>query len=87
MQHTVQTPAGAHPGKRLNAVSSPDAEGAKTNHIRVVDESGEDYLFLASCFVDANLSKEALDAITNGCMVKFPEVQIFTTGVEVSTYL
>ena len=39
----------------------PDAD---TNHIRVVDESGEDYLFLASCFVDANLSKEALDAIT-----------------------
>ena len=42
----------------------PDTDAANTNHIRVVDESGEDYLFPASCFIDANLSKEALDAIT-----------------------
>ena len=42
----------------------PDADAANTNHIRVVDESGEDYLFPASCFIDADLSKEARDAIT-----------------------
>jgi len=42
----------------------PDADAANTNHIRVVDESGEDYLFPVSCFIDANLSKEARDAIT-----------------------
>ena len=31
---------------------------------KVVDESGEEYLFPASFFIDANLSKEASDAVT-----------------------
>ena len=41
----------------------PDSDAAKIEHIRVVDESGEDYLYPASCFIDANLSKETRDAV------------------------
>ena len=41
----------------------PDADAAKVDHIRVVDESGEDYLYPASCFIDANLSKETQAAV------------------------
>jgi len=41
----------------------PDADAAKTGLIRVVDESGEDYLYPASCFIDANLSKETQAAL------------------------
>ena len=41
----------------------PDSDAAKIKQIRVVDESGEDYLYPASCFVDANLSKETRDAV------------------------
>ena len=41
----------------------PDPDSAKTKQIRVVDESGEDYLFPASCFIDAKLSKEIQDAV------------------------
>jgi hypothetical protein len=41
----------------------PDSDAAKTGLIRVVDESGEDYLYPASCFIDANLSKETQAAL------------------------
>ena len=41
----------------------PDSGAAKTGLIRVVDESGEDYLYPASCFIDANLSKETQAAL------------------------
>jgi len=41
----------------------PDSGAEKINHIRVVDESGEDYLYPASYFIDANLSKETRDAV------------------------
>ncbi len=41
----------------------PDADAEKIEHIRVVDESGEDYLYPVSCFIDANLSKETRDAV------------------------
>jgi hypothetical protein len=41
----------------------PDSDAAKTRLIRVVDESGEDYLYPASCFIDANLSKETRAAL------------------------
>ena len=40
-----------------------DSDAAKTKQIGVVDESGEDYLYPASCFIDAKLSKETLDAV------------------------
>ena len=41
----------------------PDSDAAKKGLIRVVDESGEDYLYPASCFIDANLSKETQAAL------------------------
>jgi len=38
--------------------------GAKDiDHIRVIDESGEDYLYPLSCFVDARLPKEVRAAV------------------------
>ncbi len=42
----------------------PDKDAEKIEHIRVIDESGEDYLYPASCFIDANLSKETRDAVS-----------------------
>ena len=43
----------------------PDPDATKTNLVRVIDESGEDYLYPASCFIDANLSKATQDAVVN----------------------
>ena len=40
-----------------------DSNAAKIEQIRIIDESGDDYLYPASCFIDAKLSKEARDAI------------------------
>ncbi len=40
-----------------------DSEAEELNMLRVIDESGEDYLFPSSIFVDANLSKETQAAI------------------------
>lgn len=41
----------------------PDATAAKINHVRILDESGDDYLFPASCFIDANLPKAVEAAV------------------------
>ena len=41
----------------------PDAQGEKDGYIRVIDESGEDYLYLASYFVRLQLPQEAEQAI------------------------
>ena len=41
----------------------PDSNAAKMEQIRVLDESGEDYLYPTSCFIDANLSKETQAAV------------------------
>ena len=41
----------------------PDDTAAKINHIRILDESGYDYLFPASCFIDANLPKAVEAAV------------------------
>jgi hypothetical protein len=39
-------------------------EGAeKENHLRVIDESGEDYLYPASFFVEVEIPKEAEQAL------------------------
>ncbi len=40
-----------------------DSEAAKLGQLRVVDESGEDYLYPKECFVDANLSDEIRAAV------------------------
>lgn len=54
-------PASLERRKIYEALSDKDAE--IINHLRIIDESGEDYLYPASCFIDANLSKEILEAV------------------------
>ncbi len=49
--------------KRKIYESMPDREAAKLGQIRVLDESGEDYLYPAECFVDAKLPKDVLAAV------------------------
>jgi len=41
----------------------PDPEAKEIGHIRVIDESGEDYLYPATCFIDAHLPKDVQAAI------------------------
>jgi hypothetical protein len=41
----------------------PDEKGARHNMIRVIDESGEDYLFSASYFVPVKLPQTVKSAI------------------------
>ncbi|MDQ6785316.1 MAG: hypothetical protein M3033_00655 [Acidobacteriota bacterium] len=41
----------------------PDEKGARHNMMRVIDESGEDYLFSADYFVPVELPREAESAI------------------------
>lgn len=41
----------------------PDSDGAKIEHIRVIDESGDDYLYPSSCFIDARLPREVQAAV------------------------
>lgn len=54
-------PASLEKRKIYEVISDPDTE--TTQHIRVIDESGDDYLYPASYFVDVNLSKETLKAL------------------------
>ena len=42
----------------------PDESAARSNYIRVVDETGEDYLFPASHFVLIDLPPEAAKTLT-----------------------
>ncbi len=42
----------------------PDARAAKDGYVRVVDESGEDYLYPADYFVPVELSREAERALS-----------------------
>ena len=41
----------------------PDNEAAKEGYLRIVDESGEDYLYPHSYFVLVELPREAQDAL------------------------
>ena len=41
----------------------PDADAEKSDQLRVVDESGEDYLYPASAFIQIQLPKDAERAI------------------------
>lgn len=50
--------------KRKIYETLPDKDAEKIEHLRIIDESGEDYLYPASCFIDANLSKETRDAVS-----------------------
>ena len=42
----------------------PDARAAKEKHLRVIDESGEDYLYPADYFVPVTLPREAERALS-----------------------
>lgn len=50
--------------KRKIYETLPDKDAEKIEHLRIIDESGEDYLYPASCFIDANLSKETREAVS-----------------------
>ena len=41
----------------------PDPDAAKEDLVRVVDESGEDYLYPQACFIDANLPESTEAAV------------------------
>ncbi len=41
----------------------PDAEAEKEDFIRVIDESGEDYLYPRSYFIAVQLPREAQEAL------------------------
>lgn len=41
----------------------PDAEAAKVDHVRVIDESGEDYLYPKSLFTSVRLTPPARKAL------------------------
>jgi hypothetical protein len=42
----------------------PDAEAAKEGYLRIVDESGEDYLYPESYFIFIELPQKAQEALT-----------------------
>ena len=42
----------------------PDARAAKDKHVRVIDESGEDYLYPAEFFIPLTLPREAERALS-----------------------
>ncbi len=42
----------------------PDASAARSNYLRIIDETGEDYLFPASYFVLIEVPREAEQAMT-----------------------
>jgi hypothetical protein len=44
----------------------PDARAAKDGYVRVVDESGEDYLYPSAYFVAVDLPREAERALAGG---------------------
>ncbi len=41
----------------------PDSDASKIGHLRIIDESGEDYLYPQACFIDAHLSKSVQAAV------------------------
>jgi hypothetical protein len=49
--------------KRKIYLMLPDDEAAKEGYIRVIDESGEDYLYPHSYFIAVQLPREAQEAM------------------------
>jgi hypothetical protein len=41
----------------------PDQDAEREGYLRVIDESGEDYLYPQSCFVSIQLPREAQEAL------------------------
>ena len=48
---------------RKNYQALPDSDASKIGHLRIIDESGEDYLYPQTCFIDAHLSKSVQAAV------------------------
>jgi hypothetical protein len=44
----------------------PDKEAAQDGDLRVIDESGEDYLYPAKCFVSVDLPRQTVLALKKG---------------------
>lgn len=44
----------------------PDAKAGESGHLRVVDESGEDYLYPQENFVEIALPKQVEEALATG---------------------
>ncbi|MCP5050625.1 MAG: hypothetical protein GY940_25910 [bacterium] len=42
----------------------PDKEASKEGYLRIIDESGEDYLYPESYFVSLRLPQQALEVMT-----------------------
>ena len=49
--------------KRKIYIVLPDNEASKEGYIRIIDESGEDYLYPQSYFIVIELPREAQDAL------------------------
>jgi len=49
--------------KRKIYETVPDVDAEKHGQIRVIDESGEDYLYPNECFIDANLPEDIQAAV------------------------
>jgi len=49
--------------KRKIYIVLPDNEAAKEGYLRIIDESGEDYLYPESYFILVELPREAQDAL------------------------
>ena len=49
--------------RRKIYVAVPDARAEKLNQVRVIDESGEDYLYPAESFVSLTLPQPILKAV------------------------
>jgi hypothetical protein len=56
-------PASLERRKIYEALPDPDAE--ELGQVRIIDESGGDYLFPATCFIDPELDEEAQAAVAN----------------------
>jgi len=57
----VDYPVSLEKRKIYEVVSDPEVE--EIGHIRVIDESGDDYLYPTTCFIDAHLPKEVQAAV------------------------
>ncbi len=54
-------PASLEKRKIYESVADSDAE--KLGQIRIIDETGDDYLYPAGCFVEADLSDKIREAV------------------------
>jgi hypothetical protein len=67
--HNEGYPAALELRKIYEQLSDPDAEGE--GEIRVIDESGEDYLYPASYFLPIELPKEIRHAVESAAELEY----------------